>query len=267
MWDRANALYKRRSEQMMSHQSAAEFHNRYPYSGKIVCEEHNTSFHRQVLTSAKGSKEVWQCRVYRNRGRAACSAPQLRTDELNEVMAQIFTELVHDKQTIIDALVAVIQSVPQEHDFARDMERLESEAEQINAKKDRLLDLSMAGAITISEFKTRNDGFNEQLTALESKLEVIRQEQQKTAATTDNLEAIKTALRHELDFTDGVNSELVTTILDHIIVKKVSTREEVHLDIHLKVNGPYEAVFARSKSSFCISRLKSTTPPIRSRRT
>ena len=75
LWDRANALYKRRSEQMMSHQIAAEFHNRYPYSGKIVCEEHGTSFHRQTLKSAQGEKEVWQCRVYRNRGRAACSAP------------------------------------------------------------------------------------------------------------------------------------------------------------------------------------------------
>lgn len=40
LWDRANALYKRRSKQMMSHQSGAAFHNRYPYSGKIVCREH-----------------------------------------------------------------------------------------------------------------------------------------------------------------------------------------------------------------------------------
>ena len=56
LWDRANALYKRRSEQMMAHQSAAEFHNRYPYSGKIICEEHGTSFHRQVLKSAKGGE-------------------------------------------------------------------------------------------------------------------------------------------------------------------------------------------------------------------
>ncbi|RAZ95587.1 recombinase family protein, partial [Klebsiella oxytoca] len=27
LWDRANALYKRRSKQMMAHQSGAEFHN------------------------------------------------------------------------------------------------------------------------------------------------------------------------------------------------------------------------------------------------
>jgi site-specific DNA recombinase len=163
LWDRANALYKIRSAQMKSHRSAAVFHNRYAYSGKIICEEHGTSFHRQVLQSAKGSKEVWQCRVYRQRGRSACSAPQLRTEELNAVMAKIFSELVQNKQAVIDAIVSVIQSVPREHDYTRDIERLEADAAQIAAKKDRLLEISMAGAIGISEFKKRNDGFNEQL--------------------------------------------------------------------------------------------------------
>lgn len=75
LWDQANALCKRRSQQMMSRQNSTEFHNRYPYRGKIIFEEPRTSFHRQVLKSSKGEKEVWQCRVYRNRGRAACSAP------------------------------------------------------------------------------------------------------------------------------------------------------------------------------------------------
>ena len=39
LWDRANALYKARSKQMQAHASGADFHNRYPYSGKIICEE------------------------------------------------------------------------------------------------------------------------------------------------------------------------------------------------------------------------------------
>jgi hypothetical protein len=277
LWNRANALYKTRSEQMVRHQSAAEFHNRYAYSGKLICEEHGTSFHRQALKSAKGEKEVWQCRVYRQRGRAACSAPQLRTDELNEVMARIFTELIQNKQAVIDAVVSVIERVPQEHDYTHDVERLEGDIAQLAAKKDRLLEISMEGAISISEFKKRNDGFNEQLTALKEKMEAIRQEQAEAAAA-DNLVAIKAALQQELDFTDGISADLVTTILDHIVVKKGSTKEEVHLDIYLKVNGLYEAVLLRKtnmrqflaseaatgidaqKSSFCISRSRNTTP-------
>lgn len=254
LWDRANALYKRRSEQAMSHQSAAEFHNRYPYSGKIICEEHGTSFHRQVLKSAKGEKEVWQCRVYRNRGRAACSAPQLRTTELDQIMAQIFEELAQNKQAIVDAVVKVIQSVPEEHDYGRDALRIEEDLSAIHTKKDRLLEMSMAEAISIEEFKRRNDGFNEQIRGLEERLELLDEEAQKSRRSVEQLEQIRAALQEALCFENGVNSELVTTILDHIVVKKDSTKEDVHLDIHLKFGDPCGVVFHREDSSFRFTR-------------
>ena len=249
LWDRANALYKRRSQQMMSHQGAAEFHNRYPYSGKIICEEHGTSFHRQVLKSAKGDKEVWQCRVYRNRGRAACSAPQLYTAELDQIMADIFNQLAQDKQAIIDAVVAVLQSVPDEHDYAQDLRRVEEDLSAIQAKKDRLLEMSIEGVITMVEFKGRNDGFNDQIKALEEKRSAIQAEAEKEQRTAAQLEEIRSVLEQELSFQDGINSALVTTILDHIVVKKSSTREVLHLDIHLKFGGPWGAVFDQEKSS------------------
>lgn len=250
LWDRANALYKRRSQQMMSHQSAAEFHNRYPYSGKIICEEHGTSFHRQVLKSTKGDKEVWQCRVYRNRGRAACSAPQLYTAELDQIMVQIFDQLAQNKQAIIDAVVTVLQSVPDEHDYAQDLRRIEEDLSSIQAKKDRLLEMSIEGVISTAEFKQRNDGFNEQVKALEEKRSALQAEAEKGQRTAAQLEEIRAALEQELTFRNGINSALVTTILDKIIVKKGSSKEEIHLDIHLKFGGPWRAVFNRQTSSF-----------------
>ena len=254
LWDRANALYKRRSEQMMSHQSAAEFHNRYSYSGKIICEEHNASYHRRVLKSAKGEKEIWECKIYRSHGKAACSAPQLRTTELDQIMAQIFERLIQNKQDVVDTVMKVIQSVPDENDYARDIQRIEEDLSALNAKKDRLLEMSMADAITIEEFKRRNDGFNEQIEKLEQQLAALQIEEQKNKRSAEQLEKIKTALEQELSFENGINSELVTTILDHIVVKKGSTKKEVHLDIHLKFGDPYEVVFDREKMSVCFNR-------------
>ena len=251
LWDRANALYKRRSEEMRQHQSGAAFHNRYPYSGKIVCEEHGTSFHRQVLKSAKGNQEVWQCRVYRDKGRAACSAPQLRTAELDQIMADIFNQLTQNKQAIIDAVVTVLQSVPDEHDYAQDIRRIEADLSAVQAKKDRLLEMSIEGVISTAEFKGRNDGFNEQVRFLEEKRTVLQAEAEKGQRTAAQLEEIRTALEQELTFQNGINSALVTTILDKIVVKKGSTKEEIHLDIHLKFGGPWRAVFDREKSSVC----------------
>ncbi len=261
LWDRANALYKRRSQQMMAHQSGAEFHNRYPYSGKIVCEEHGTRFHRQVIKSAKGETETWQCREYRNRGRAGCAAPQLRTTELDQIMADIFGQLAQNKQAIIDAVVTVLQSVPDEHDYTQDIRRIEEDLSSLRVKKDRLLEMSIEGVITMAEFKQRNDGFNQQTKALEEKLSEIQTEAVKGKQTITQLEEIRTALKQELFFQSGVNSALVTTILDHIVVKKCSTREVLHLDIHLKFGGPWGAVFDREKSSFRCNPSLQYAPP------
>ena len=266
LWDRANALYRHRSEEQRQKANGASYHNRYPYSGKIVCEEHGTSYYRQVLKSQKGEKEVWQCRVYRDRGRAACSAPQLRSAELDQIMARIFDQLAQNKQAIVEAVMKVIQSVPDEHDYQRDALRLEEDLAAIHAKKDCLLEISIAGAITIDEFKKRNDGFNEQIQKLEEQLTVLRQEEQKSKASVEQLDKIKDALHEELSFKNGINSALVTTILDHIVVKKGSTKEKLLLDIHLKFGDPYGVVFDRENFSFCFHRPKNTIPRQRNRR-
>lgn len=260
LWDRANALYKRRRQQMLSHQNAAEFHNRYPYSGKIICEEHGTSFHRQVRKSMKGEKEAWQCRVYRNRGRAGCSAPQLLTEELDQIMARIFDQLAQDKQAIVEAVVKIIRSVPNELDYQQDIRRIAEEISAIIWKKDRLLEMSIERALSTTEFKQRNERFNQQLQELERQKKSLELEKDKSKISVDQLSKIKTALEEEITFQNGINSALVTTILDHIVVKKNSTREVMHLDIHLKLGEPYEAIIDRKNSSFSFNRLKNIIP-------
>lgn len=262
LWDRAHALYKRRSEQARVHQSRAEFHNRYPYSGKIICEEHGTSFHRHTIKSKSGEKEVWQCKIYHAKGKSACSAPQLRTTELNQIMAQIFNQLAKNRQAIVDAVVKVIQAVPDEYDYARDAQRLEAEITDLSAKKDRLLELSIAGAITVAEFKRRNDSFNKQIQDLGEQMEALRAEEEKSRCSKEQLAAIKAAVEQELSFSSGINSTLVTTILDRIVVKRESTKENIHLDIHLKFGGPWEAAFRREKSSLVDIRLRNITPKV-----
>lgn len=77
-----------------------------------------------------------------------------------------------------------------------------------------------------------------------------RLEEQKGKHSVEQLEETKNLVERELSFEDGINSALVTTILDHIIVKKESTKEEIHLDIHLKIGDPYGVVLERQKSSF-----------------
>ena len=263
LWDRANAIYRDRSRQMKSHASGASYHNRYPYSGKIICGEHGTTFHRRVLNRKGGGEEVWQCKVYRTGGRAACTAPQLRSAELDSILAEIFTRMVKDRNIIIDSLLAVLRSVPQEVDYSKAAARIGDEMAALNAKKDRLLELNLDGAIGNTEFKSRNDSFNMQLQTLEAQLAAVRAEEQRQKESALDMEKIRQALERELRFVDGISSSLVSTILGKAVVKKGSTKETVYLDIFLKSGEKYETFYAPA----CFSSAKNTTPPKAIRRT
>src|SRR5699024_7206135 len=146
--------------------------------------------------------------------------------ELDQIMAQIFDQLAQDKSAIVDAVMKVIQAVPNEHDYRQDAGRIESELSAIYAKKDRLLEMSIEGALSTAEFKQRNDTFNQQIHELERQVEILRAEEEKSRISVEQLGKIKAALEAELSFQNGVNSALVATILDHIVVKKGSTKEE-----------------------------------------
>ena len=62
-------------------------------------------------------------------------------------------------------------------------------------------------------------------------------------------EQIRAALDKELSFTDGINSGLVTTILDRIVMKKESTKEEIHLDIYLRLGDKFEAILPSASNN------------------
>ncbi len=265
LWNRANALYKRRREEMKSHSSGLSFHNRYPYSTKIYCEEHGTTFHRQVIQTKKGQQEVWQCKVYRSHGRAACSAPQIRSSDLDFILSDIFKELIRDKQKIIDSLVTVLTNIPKEVDYGKLRCQVENEMDDLERKKNRLLDLSIAGALTVEEFKERNDAFNAQILECQGKLTAIRQEEENQSSEELDIPAIRQALDEALRFTGEIDTALVATILDKVVVKKESTKDAIHLDIFLKLGSTYEAVYTPLKHTAGITSLKNITrkQPIR----
>lgn len=267
LWNRANVLYKRRREEMKSHSSGISFHNRYPYSAKIYCEEHGTTFHRQVIQTKKGQQEVWQCKVYRSHGRAACSAPQIRSSDLDVILSDIFKELVRDKEKIIDSLVTVLTNIPKEVEYGKLRCQVENEMDDLERKKNRLLDLSIAGALTVEEFKERNDAFNAQILECQGKLTAIRQEEENRTSEELDIPAIRQALDQALSFTGDIDTALVATILDRVVVKRESTKDDIHLDIFLKLGSTYEAVYTPHKHTPGITSLRNTTPKPPTRRT
>ena len=251
LWDKANVLLRKRGETFRD--SGAVSSNTYPYSGKILCAEHGTSFHRYVLKSKNGQREVWRCKIYQTQGLAACSAPHLRSEELDQVMAQVFDMLYQDKSKFIAKTLELIQSADTQQE---DPSRLQREADLIHRKKERLLELSLDDMIGKEEFRQRNEDFNAQLALLHKQIERIEQNN----AQAHDYKEIKALLERELAFAPAPDSTLVTSLLDKIMVHNTGNREHIKLDVHLKIGEIFPIEWGKTTPLFCTNSSRSTMP-------
>lgn len=244
LWNKAHAILQERSQGLR--QSGAIFHNRYAYSGKIVCGEHKTSYQRQLR---EGGKEVWQCRIYREKGAAACTAPILHGAELDQVMADIFEKVGKNRQQMIDQLLSMLSQQESRTDYRGEIEAYSTEIGALEKKKEKLLELSVEEAISNQEFKKRNDGLNRKIAGLERQLAGKRLERQNAENSVGHLDQIRQVLERELSFQEGINSELVASILDKIVVKNTGDKKQVSMDVYLTVGEIIPVSYEKKRTS------------------
>ena len=248
LWDKANALYKSRGKAVK--EQGVSYHNSYPYSGKIVCAEHGTSFHRQAFATKEGKRENWQCKIYRQRGASGCAAPNIRTRDVDRVLSEVFHELYENKNWFVEKILHFIQTVPQDSSPASNT-RHDAEIVLIERKKDKLLEMSLEGILTNAEFKVRNDALNEQLVLLKRKAQTLQNRQKNQSTSIVNLSKVKSALEHVLAFHTEYSSELMGCILEKIIVHPTENRKRAKLEIRLKSGKILGAVYDSGRLCLC----------------
>ncbi len=240
VWDAANRLYKERGKKAKTHADA--YQNRYPFSGKIFCGEHGTSYHRHVYKSKSGDKEVWNCRLYRQKGRTGgCDSPTLYSAELYEILDRIYDSLYVDRDAIISGL-AELYAGAEQTDCSKDIAKCERELARIGARKDRLLDMSIDGTISRAEFKARNDGMNEEYEAAAARLAEYRELQRRSQNA--QMELADTVKRLDALFDDraALRSERPFALLERIVVHKVGqNKRHVRLEIVLGFKKAFAA--------------------------
>ena len=78
----------------------------------------------------------------------------------------------------------------------------------------------------------------------------------KQLVSAEEYDQVRQALDQALSFTQDLDTALVATILDRVVVKQESTKNAIHLDIFLKLGRVYEAVYTPCKHTPDITSLK-----------
>lgn len=247
LWDRANAIFRARSARSKAHGQGGGL--KYPYSGKIFCGLHGDCFHRQCLRTQGGFNEYWRCKRYRDQGKAGCPLPALRSRELDAILAALFPRLIpHPEQLQAQVLQCIREA--QRQPEAQGLDRLQAQLHQLEQKKDALLELYGAGAITCREFQQRNDKFNRQIMQLEAHFSARASDLARETPGQTDTARLEEALKRALNFEGDGASYLAAALLDRAVVLEGSHQRELNVVLYLKSGQVVPVHLSRSPFHF-----------------
>ena len=234
IWDKANYILKNRSEKQ-SAEDKTSYQNKYTYSGKIYCADHDLPFYRATYRYKSGDKEVWQCKEYSAKGRAGCVSPTLYTTEVDEILRDAYNIIVRDRAQIIHDLVRIYSSIGDDSRIKEDIGKIKVQINEIIKKKDKLLDLSIKGHLSDEEFAKRNHQFNLDIEGMEVRLANLTEEEKKNKDVSNTVETLRKLIADELNFADGFDHAIVDALLDRIVVHKTEDKKVIDLKVYFKV--------------------------------
>lgn len=247
LWEAANQLLAARGKTMKQHAQASQ--NRYAYSGKLICARHGTTFHRHVYKSKRrGEVECWNCKLYRQKGKqGGCDSPTIYSSELDRVLARVFERVAGEKTAAMQEYIEELKSFAAQQDNGAALEKLVQQIGTINDKKEKLLELTLDGALSKAEFKRRNEQYNAQLAELEAQHTALQNAGRDLNERIRRVEQLTKTIEQQWNANCGFSREMSRALVDHIVVDADETKTKIYLDICLTLGAEYHAEYARPK--------------------
>ena len=233
LWDRANVrLTKRKKVFSKRKEDKSIYKNRYLYSAKIFCGQHNTVFHRREFR--KNKKDItWVCSLYLKNGKIACDSPNIRESELDTIFKDLISKLQINSNEVIDTLMNYYKHLEIDTGIDEDILSREREINNLYAKKDKLLELSLQNSLSNTEFYERNNSFNEKIKVLENELESLKNDKEKLKGTTDKTKELAEILKQKVNSKSTIN-KIISSLLERIVVSKIcNNKNNMELNIFL----------------------------------
>lgn len=233
LWEQANRLLASRGKTMKAHAQASQ--NRYAYSGKLICARHGTTFHRHVYKSkSRGEAECWNCKLYREKGKTGgCNSPTVYSHELDRILERVFEQITDERSAAVQEYIDNLRAFAAQQDNAPALAQVEQEIETVTRRKDKLLDLALAGALSNDEFKQRNEACNEQLAALEQQRTELQNADKTLEERIRRVENLRRIIEERWQMSCGFSREMSKALVDHIIVDSDESKTRISLDIFL----------------------------------
>jgi len=233
LWERANAVLKRRSEDVKGRQGICNHANLL--TGKLYCTHCGAAYYRRDSVDKSGRKNSkWVCSGKIKNGADSCPSFAVYEDDLKPLLLEVFRETESDAQALIEEYMELYRSLDQGGDLQKKMESLERTIETAERKRQKLLTFNALGELSDRDFLSMNKQCAQEAETARRELQDLQTQRDSAGSFKKHTDAIRQVLREaEQDAAQGViGREFVDKYVDKIFA---TPEEDGSLRLQIKI--------------------------------
>ena len=248
LWDAANAVLRKRSEDVKSRQGICNHANLL--TGKLFCTCCGQPYYRKESKGADGTRNSkWVCSGKIKNGRDSCPSFAVYESELQPLLYEVFKDTRADADAMIDEYVRIYTEMTDHNQLPVRIAEHEKRIDNAGRKKSKLLQLSVDGMISDRDFKSMTDQCNAEIAEAEAQIEELNGQLQSSEAFRKKIDGIRRVLAEaQRDAASGViGKEFVEKYIDKIFVTP-QAENEMRLEIRIFTGESTEKLLKKVRS-------------------
>ena len=248
LWDAANAILRKRSEDVKSRQGICNHANLL--TGKLLCTCCGQPYYRKESRDMQGNRNSkWICSGKIKNGKESCPSFAIYESELQPLLYEVFQDTRADADAMVEEYVRLYTEMTDHNQLPARIAELEKVIDNANRKKGKLLQLSVDGMISDRDFKSMTEQCNAEIADTEAQIDELNEQLQSSEAFREKISAIRRVLAEaQRDAAQGIiGKEFVERYIDKIFVTP-QAEGEMRLDIRIFTGESTEKLLQKVRS-------------------
>ena len=232
-WQKANAILAKRSADVKSHRG--QYTHANLLSCKMYCTHCGALYHRQTSTAyhSTAPNSSWVCSGKKKRGTNTCPSRYIWESEMKDVLFTLFKGFQQSREDMAQRILQTLETLQPRSSVARDMEKAQDTIDKLKARREKLLDLNVAGHLSDVDFANMVKEIGRQLEAQKELIASLQARQDKAHDIQKRLQTIQAAFNSfdSLTTPEDITPALVDAVISRVDVTTMG--DVIQLDFRL----------------------------------
>ena len=219
LWDRANEVLKKRSDDVKSRQGICNHANLL--TGKLYCTCCGTAYYRRESRDRQGNKNSkWVCSGKIKNGADSCESFPIYEEEIKPLLFDVFQETEVAVEALIEEYTERYRSLDTGNQIPKLIDEQKQRKELAQKKKSKLLEYNVMGQLSDEDFLTLNKQCSEDIADAENQIHELEYQlysKEEFRQHMDNIRSTLEAARRDAA-TGMITGEFVEKYIDKILV-------------------------------------------------